>query len=203
VLAVAVLAGSAAETGYAALAVGIALGVTYAILQSFTVSLPRLTHDATSDGEDGFAAAEATLRRLAGGLLAGIAPAAAIVALALPTLVPAVFGEDYRDAAAAFAPALAMVVLAPLNALAVQVSALRLRPLASLASGLAAAVAFVVVALVAVPAWGAAGGTAAALAAAAASAGASILLLPGAVGARLALGSLGGAVVVLALAALA
>ena len=39
VLAVAVLAGSAAETGYTALAVGITLGATYAILQAFTVSL--------------------------------------------------------------------------------------------------------------------------------------------------------------------
>ena len=42
VLAVALLAGSATQTGYAALAIGIALGATYAVLQAFTVALPHL-----------------------------------------------------------------------------------------------------------------------------------------------------------------
>jgi hypothetical protein len=42
VLAVAVLAGSAVETGYAGLAIGIALAATYAVVQVFTVTLPAL-----------------------------------------------------------------------------------------------------------------------------------------------------------------
>jgi O-antigen/teichoic acid export membrane protein len=215
VLAVALLgaAGSAdlgsEDAGFTALALGIALGVTYAVLQMFTVALPHLV-GAPGDGPDGASppvgdvpGAEATLRRLALTLVAVLVPATAVAALGLHHAVPAVFGSWYGDAASTFGPALGVVVLAPVNAVAVQVAALRLRPGAALAAGAAAAGAFVVVALVAVPAWGAPGGTAAALGGVAASAVASLVALPGAIGARLATGSLAGAAAVVALAVVA
>lgn len=198
VLAVAILAGSTVETGYAALAIGIALGVTYAVLQAFTVSLPHLG-GIGSDHDDG----EAVLRRLAGGLLLALVPGALVAAALVDRLLPSVFGPGYAGADGAFGPALALMVLAPLNALAVQVSALRLRPEASLASGIASAATFVVVAVVAVPAWGATGGTTAALAGAAAGAVTSIRYLPGAVGGRIAASTAMGVAAVLLAAELA
>lgn len=198
VLAVALLAVSPAATGFVALATGIALGVTYAVLQAFTVTLPHLADSAASPG-----AAEAVLRRLAAGLLVVLVPVAAVTALVLDAAVPAVFGSAYAGAAPAFGPALALVVLAPLNALAVQVAALRLRPEAALSSGIASALGFVVVAVTTVPAWGAAGGTAAALAGAVAGALTSLRLLPGAAGWRIGLASFAGAAAVLVLAVVA
>lgn len=222
VLAVALLAGSADETGYAALAVGIALGVTYAVLQAFTVTLPHLaTTDpygagadpvdpaggagpASVGGEAGEAsevgeAGEAVLRRLAWGLLTALLAGTAAVAVLLPTLVPAVFGDDYDGAVTAFAPALALVVLAPLSSLSVQAAALRLRPEAALAGGIASTAGFVVGAAAMVPPWGAAGGTAAALCGAAAGAAVSLRMLPGTAGRPLAAASFAGAAAVLAL----
>lgn len=169
---------SAAETGYVALATGIALGVTYAVLQTFTVSLTHLT-DA-----DEIAGAEQVLRRLAGGLLVVIAPAAVGGVLLLDRLVPVLFGADYAGAVDAFVPALALVVLAPLYSLGVQVAAVRMRPQAASASGIASALTFVVAALVAVPTWGAAGATAASLVGGVAGAVVSVRMLPGAFGAR-------------------
>ncbi|MDZ7677903.1 MAG: hypothetical protein U5K29_05090 [Acidimicrobiales bacterium] len=201
VLVVAVLTGSAAETGYVALATGIALGVTYAVLQAFTVSLPHLA-DASPDGAVITRAPEEILRRLGGGLLAVLIPATAAVALLLDELVPRVFGSDYLGSIDAFGPALALIVLAPLNAVAVQAGALRLRPEAAARAGGASAIVFAVVAVVAVPHWGAAGGTTAALAGAAATAVAGIVQLPGAFGSRLVVASFAGAGLVLALAAL-
>ncbi len=197
VVVVAILVGSSVEAGHTALALGIALGVTYAVLQAFTVCLPHLA------GERSPAGAEATLRRLAGGLVAVLVPAALTVGVILDRVVPAVFGQGYGEAVTAFAPALAMVVLAPLNALAVQAAALRLRPEASTAAGLAAVGAFAVVAMATVPAWGAAGGTAAAMAGVAASAVVSVVLLRGAIGPHLAAASFGGAAFVLAVATVA
>jgi O-antigen/teichoic acid export membrane protein len=123
-----------------------------------------------------------------------------VAALLLDRAVPGVFGHDYEDAASAFAPALALVVLSPLASLAVQASALRLRPEAALASGIATAVAFLVGALVAVPEWGASGATAAALAGTAAGAVVSLHQLPGAAGLRIAGASFAGAGIVLAVA---
>jgi O-antigen/teichoic acid export membrane protein len=198
VVAVAVLASDPTQTGYAALATGVALGAGAAVLQAFTVSLPHVAEEAELGGlED----AEATLRRLAGVLFAVLAPACLLGALLLHRLVPAVFGGEYRDSTTVFGPALAMVVMAPISSLAVQVSALRLRPQASLVSGVVGLVVFVVVAAVAVPAWGATGGTAAVLAGAVAGTAASSVLLPDALGGPLLVGSLTGAAGVLAVAA--
>jgi len=193
VLATAVLAGSATETGYAALATGIALGVTYAVLQAFTVSLPHLAAGTDDDPE-------AALRRLAGGLLLVLVPGVLVAAAVLDRAVPAVFGDGYDGAVDAFGPALALVVLAPLNALAVQAAALRLRPDVAAGAGAASAGTFVVVALLAVPAWGATGATAAALAGAAAGAALAGIRLPGAYGSRLPLATAGGALAALLVA---
>lgn len=209
VLAVALLGGSATETAYAALAIGIALGATYAVLQAFTVSLPHLSDAATDVAAERTSRSaglrgrdpERVLRRLAGALLVLIAPGALVAVALLDPVVPAVFGADFAGAVPAFGPALAAVVLAPLNALVVQAAALRMRPGVAVASGCAAAAAFVVVALVAVPSHGAVGATGAALAGGAASAMVAARMLPGAVGGRVGAASTGGVVAVLALAA--
>jgi O-antigen/teichoic acid export membrane protein len=201
VLAVALLAGSTAQTGYAALAAGIALGATYAIAQTFTVSVPHLDH--SHPPRDGAHAGEATLRRLAGVLLAVIVPGAACAAVLVPYLVPRVFGADYRGATAAFGPAIALVVLAPLTALLVQVSALRFRPDATLRAGIATAAAFVFVAFVTVPGAGAAGAMFATLTGAALGAVVAAHALPGAASGLFVISSYASAVVVLALSCLA
>ena len=200
VLVVALLAGSSAQTGFAALATGIALGVTYAILQTFTVAVPHVSHDhAPSDRAHG---GEPALHRLAVALESAILPAAALGAVLCHRLVPAMFGSDYEGATAAFGPAVALMVLAPLGALLVQVSALRLRPEVALRSAAVAAGVFAAVAIVAVPSGGAAGGTAAALAATAAGCIVGVRGLPGAVSGRLLAMSLAGSAVVLVLASL-
>ncbi|MDQ4092386.1 MAG: hypothetical protein M3143_02905 [Actinomycetota bacterium] len=196
VIAVALLAASDVQTGFAALAIGVALAATYAITQIFTVTLPRLAE------RSGLAGGESSLRRLAGGLLAVVVPVAAVTVLTLDAAVPIVFGEGYIGATGAFGPALAMVVLSPVNALVVQAAALRLRPEATLYAALAGVLAFTGVAALAVPAWGAAGATAAALAGAAGYALFAIRLLPGAAGARLTAASLGGATAVILLGVL-
>ncbi len=196
VLAVALLAGSTVQTGYASLAIGIALGATYAILQAFTVSLPHLAERAEAagttpvepgggegaPGRPATAGAEAVLRRLAGDLVAVLVPGALAGAGALGVLVPRVFGWEFENAVGAFGPALAIVVLAPLHSLVVQVSALRLRPEVALAAGATSFAAFVAVSAAAIPTWGATGGTAAALAGTAAGIVTALVLLPGAAG---------------------
>ncbi|MDZ7732938.1 MAG: hypothetical protein U5R31_07300 [Acidimicrobiia bacterium] len=223
VLAVALLAGSQVETGFAALAIGIALGATYAVLQAFTVSLPHLAsrrpdaaggdpgvperawlpHRRRLTADPEIERAEAVLRRFAGALVAVLVPGALAGVLLLEPLVPVVFGEEFEGAVAAFGPALALVVLAPLNALGVQSTAMRLRPEVALATGLAWAVGFLVVAAATVPVWGAVGGTAAALAGGVAGAVSTLWFLPGAVGARLASASLAGTALVFAAAVVA
>lgn len=190
VVAVALLAASAAQTGFAALAIGVALAATYAVVQVFTVALPRLVEQPAGPG------GEAALRRLAGGLLAVVLPGVTLTAVLIDAAVPLVFGGAYADAAPAFGPALALVVLAPVNALLVQAAALRLRPDVTLYAALAGAAAFLAVAALAVPAWAATGATAAALAGAAASAVLAARLLPGAAGVALTVASLGGAAAV-------
>jgi O-antigen/teichoic acid export membrane protein len=197
VLAVALLGGSSRQVGYAALAIGIALGVTYAVLQSFPVALPHLVAHAAA--ETGPTTAEATLRRMAGAALAVLVPACAIAAVSLDTVVPALFGEDFASASAAFGPALAVLVLAPMSSLLTQAAALRNRPHAEFTSGALGAVAFVIAAVVAVPIWDAAGGTAAVLVGGAAAAVAESRMLPRASGRALTAASLLGATAVLAL----
>lgn len=179
VLAVALLGGGAVAVGHTALAIGVALGVTYAVLQAFTVSLPHLA------GTEDTGRSEATLRRLAAVLLAPLAVTAIAATVALDRLVPLVFGERYATAADAFGPAIVLVVLAPLSSLLVQAAALRFRPEASAAMGAAALAGFLVIAVLAVPVAGAAGGTAAASVGTALAIVVGLRLLPGAAGAPL------------------
>lgn len=208
VLAVALLAGSSRQTGFAALAIGVALPAVYAVLRLFTVSLPGLVGqtDVPSEADSGeadsggVAAAEERLRRLAGIVLGVLLPAAALTGVVLEAAVPLVFGTRYAGATGAFVPALALVVLGPVSALLLQGAALRLRPGATLWSALAGAVAFVVAAAVAVPAWGATGGTTAALAGAAVTVLVAARMLPGVVGVRLGAATALGTVAVPAIA---
>ncbi len=196
VVVLAVLGATVAEIGFAALAIGVAVGVGSAVLQTLTVSLPHLA------GGDAAAVvrAERALERLSAALLAGLFPAALVGAVLLDDLVPVVFGPSYEGAADAFAPVLGFMVLAPLSALVLQTAALRVRPAAALANGSAAAGAFVVVALAAVPAWGAAGATAAVLAGSAARVLTSLALLPGAADRKLVVASFAGAALVVLVA---
>ena len=209
VVAVALLVGSAVETGYAALAIGIALGATYAVLQTFTVTLPHLAGRSAADGSDDrhdrsdARPGEVVLRRLAGGLLVVVIPAALGAAVLLDTLVPAAFGHRYAAASAAFGPALAVVVLAPLSALVVQAAALRLQPEVALASGVATFAGFLVGVVALVPLWSAAGATAAALVGVAAGTAVAVWRLPGAAGWRVVAASFLGATAVLGVAVVA
>lgn len=189
---VALVAGDAVETGFAALALGVALAAVYAVVQLFTVSLPMLAQRPDDS-------AEPALRWLAGWVLLAVVPAAVATAAVLDTAVPLVFGAAYTGAVAAFGPALAIVVLAPLHALAIQAAALRMRPEVSLYAGLAGAAVFAGVAAGAVPVAGAVGASCAALAATGTSALVGIRMLPGAIGARIAFISFGGALSVVAL----
>lgn len=226
VIATAVLAGSSVETGYAALAIGIALGATYAVLQAFTVTLPHLAADmakpASADsnatgsappdsagprarklqrGDDQNGAPthpqEEVPRRLAGWMLAAIVPAAVVGVVAAGWMVPTVLGDDFSAAVPALVPAAAVVALAPPYSLGVQIAALRLRPGIATACGVAAALGFVATSVIAVPRWEAVGALSATLVGMALSCAVAVLALPGAIGGRLATASFGGALVVL------
>ncbi|MEX2619255.1 MAG: hypothetical protein WD250_03450 [Egibacteraceae bacterium] len=206
VLAVALLAGSTVETGYAALAIGTALPATYAVLALFTVTLPHLSATgADADGvahvgHDAHGRGEPQLRRLAGAILALLVPATLAVAFLLPSLTAGVFGADYAPAARTFAPALALVVLSPLQALLIQVAALRLRADVTTWSALLGLVAFLGVAVIFVPRIGATGATAATSIAAAVTVAVAGRRLPGAVGRVLGITSFAAAATVVALA---
>jgi O-antigen/teichoic acid export membrane protein len=193
VVAVAAVAGSSVETGYAALTVGVGLAAFYVVSQAFIVSLPGRVEVARADP----IAAEAAVRRLAWSALAALVPAAAVgVALAGPAL-DLVLGPGFRAAEQAFTPALAFVVLAPLNAVALQAAALRLRPEAALWGAVGALVAFLGAAAVAVPAWGAPGAAVATLAGSIAAPLVTGARLPDALGRGLVVASLAGASLVL------
>jgi O-antigen/teichoic acid export membrane protein len=188
VLVVGLLAGDPSEAGFAAVAAGLALGASYAVLQAFTVSLPHVV-DAGDEGE-------ATLRRLAGGLLGAVLPGALLAAVLAERVVPGLFGSDFAGAADSFGPALATVVLAPLAALAVQVSALRLVPAASSRGGLWSLGTFAVAVAVLVPRLDAVGATLATFLAVATGTAVALRSLPGAASTRLVALSFGGAAIV-------
>ncbi len=193
VVVVAVLVGSSVQTGYTALATGIALGASYAVLQVYTVSLPHV-----ADGHrSGDVAGEHVLRRMTAVMTAVLVPLLVVVAVGLDGLLPRLFGPGFAAASSAFVPALALVALAPIAAHVAQVASLRLRPRVALENGVGAVVAFTVVAAVAVPPWHAAGAMAASLAGVAAGVAVAVARLPGAVTPLLALGAFGGSTLVL------
>jgi len=154
VLFVALLGAGAAETGYAALATGVALAATYAVWQSFAVELPRLA--ALGVGAD-----IRSTSRLAWAALAMLTPLAALGAVLAQPLVPLLAGERYRPAATTLGLALAILPLAPIGAAVNQAAALRYRPELRFASAAAGAAAFVISCLLLVPSLEAEGGAAA------------------------------------------
>lgn len=154
VLFVALLGAGAAETGYAALATGVALAATYAAWQAFAAELPRL---AALDAAAGARSAS----RLAWAALITLAPLAALGAVLAQPLVPMLAGERYRPAATTLGIALAILPLAPIGAAVNQAAALRYRPELRLAAVAAGAAAFVVSCLLLVPSFEAEGGAAA------------------------------------------
>ena len=180
-IAVIVLTGSEREAGYAALASGVALAGTYAVWQAFLVELPRLSASVAQAGVE----TEAAARRLAARATAVLIPLGIASALLVGWGLPLVVGEEFVEAAPAFGPALAILPLAAVGALASQVAALRLQPGVRAVGSAAGATAFVVTALVAVPAWEATGGTAALLAGVATTVIVGVARLPGAAGSRL------------------
>ena len=199
IVAVAILAGSSVETGFTALAVGIAMAATYAIWQLFTVQLPGLV--AATREEPDASLAERSLGRLAAvSLGAGFALAVVGVCL-VPVVTPVVFGEKFEGAQPAMAIALAALPLAPFTAIATQVGALRLRPeLRACATG-AGFAAFAVAAALAVPHWEAAGGAVALLAGSSVSVLVSRLMFPDVIDRGLLAAGLSGSVVLLGLGA--
>lgn len=158
VVAVAVLAGSQVEAGYAAISIGIALALTYVVWQAFAVDLPRLSGSGETD--DG---ARAAIQQLAWLALTVVGPLAAISAVALDRLIPALAGERYRGVIASLGPALAIVPLAPLTSAVGQISALRLRPLPRLLATASGALVFLAAAIALVPGHTAAGASTALL----------------------------------------
>ena len=161
VAAVAALGGSKAETGFAGLAVAVALFGTFAVGQAFAVQLPALSARAVRDP----AGAEGRGRTLACVATIAVVPVVVAVAAVLDPLVRAVLGADFRGAVPALVVALALLPIAPVASYAAQTADLRLRPSLRVAAAALAAAVFLTAALLAVPAWGAAGAVAALLAA--------------------------------------
>ena len=198
VIAVVLLAGSSTEAGFAALASGVALALTYVVAQAFLVELPRLSaRFETSPSE-----AERSVRRLAWLSLAVTLPVALGGELLVEHALPHVVGTGFDVAAPAFGPAFAMLPLAGLTSAASQISALRLRSGARLLANAVGATAFLVTAVLAVPVWGSVGATAALLVATISTVAAAARLLPGVYSRSLVVTAIGGTVAVVALAAL-
>lgn len=194
VVAVALLGASGAQTGYAALAIGLALAATYTVWQVFASELPRLAGWAESDPEH----AEDRARRLAWVILLALLPILLATTPLLDSLVPRVFGENFGTAEQSMGVALAAVPLAPLVALGTQLVSLRLRPGLRVLSSASGACAFAV-AVATIPRWGATGGALAFLAGTATSAVVIAAALREAMGVRFVIVSVAGAAVVLAL----
>jgi O-antigen/teichoic acid export membrane protein len=178
VIVVVLLSGSSLEAGFAALASGVALALTYVVAQAFAVELPRLAARFTAAPEE----VERSVRRLAWLSLAVTAPAALAAVVVVEAALPRLVGSGFSQAIPAFGPALAIIPLAGLTAAASQLAALHLVPGRRVAANAAGAGAFVAVAVVAVPLWGSVGGTTALYVATVVSVVAWAKLLPGILG---------------------
>jgi len=189
------IASGAREAGFAGIAVGAGLALTFTAWWLFTSQLPSLA-GAWGDDRD---AAEAVTRRLATRMAAVYIPLTIVAMLIGRFLLTAVVGSRFSGAIPALAPALAAAALAPLLGLLTQISILRLRPTARLAGAAAGTLAFFATAAAAAPAYGAAGATSGFLAAAVVTLIVSGRALPSSLPPRLVLASLAGAAAVLAL----
>lgn len=196
VVAVALLGGSAAQQGFTALALGLALALTYAVAQIFTVELPGHAASAATD----LVRVEESVGRIAGRLAVATGIVAAGGVVVAEPLLRAVVGRDYSNASDAVGIALAAVVLAPAAAAASQLTALRLRPDLRLQATGAGAAVFLVATAVLVPAHAAVGAAAAFVAATAVSVLVSGAVLRPALGPALMVGSLGSSAAIVALA---
>ena len=175
VIAVILLASSSTEAGFAALASGVALALSYVVSQAFSVELPSLA--ARFDAAPGDV--EQSVRRLAWLATALMIPVALGGVLVAEEGLPRLVGSGFAGAAPAFVPALAILPLAGVAAAATQISALRLHPEARLVANVAGGVAFLVIAAFAVPVWGSVGATVALLVGTAVTVCVSPALLPG------------------------
>jgi len=184
------------ETGFAALAAGVASAAMLALHQVFVVSLPELVDRWRSEPAD----AERRLRRLGWLALATVAPVAVVGALTLGPLLPRVAGAGFAPAVPVLVPVVVLLPLLPLPLLGGQGAALQLRPELAVAIQGAGAAAFAVAALVLVPVHGALGATTALAAAIAAAAAASAWSVPAAVPPRLLAAAAAAALLVLVVA---
>jgi hypothetical protein len=200
VAAVALLGASSAQTGYAGLALGLALGGVYTVMQTATVQLPLLARGTPAPARAG---AEATARRQAWSMLALATVGSVLGAVVLRRALPSIIGSGFTGVLPAIGPALACVPLTVPVALLGQVAALRLRPRERIWSNAAGLAAFVAAALLLIPAHEAVGGLAAFAAALAVTGAAGVALLPGGVGAPLLLAALGSGALTWGVAALA
>jgi len=197
VLAATALAGSAVETGYAALAGSVAMAIMLAVREVFTVSLPEMVEHWGRDREH----AEGLLRRLGWWSEAALVPSALAGILVLARGLPLVAGQQFTPAIGALVPILALLPLLPLPLLGWQGAALQLRPEVAFAINGTGLLAFIATAALLVPMWGAAGASAGLLAAVAASSLLTAWKLPASVTPRLLLAGVIGSLGVLALAA--
>jgi O-antigen/teichoic acid export membrane protein len=159
VVMVAAFAG-AAEAGFAALALGVALAVLASVWQLFLLQLSVLSERADAYLEE----AERQAERLAGQVLAFLVTTALLGGLVLQHALVPVFGEAFRSAERAFIPVLGLLPLVSLTALANQIAALRLQPEVRLHASAFGLGVFLLTAPVAVAEWGAVGATGALLA---------------------------------------
>jgi O-antigen/teichoic acid export membrane protein len=196
VVVVALITQSAAEAGFAALATGVTLALTFVVWQVFAVELPRLSALAEHAPAD----ASASAARLATRATLLLIPVAALSVVAVDRVLPSLLGSGFEEAAPAFGPSLAVLPLVAVGALVGQVAALRLRPVARAASTGLGMLAFLAVAAIAVPRYDAVGGSLAFLAGTAAATVAGAVAFPHAVPARLVSTAVGGSAVVLAVA---
>jgi O-antigen/teichoic acid export membrane protein len=195
VILVAIVSGSRVETGYAGLATGAGLTATYAIWQTFTVQLPAHSWETKTDP----LRVEETLRNYARRVQLVAIPLALFAAAILTPAFSFLFGARFLGARDAFAPAVALIPLAPLTALGSQIASLRLRPdLEARATAVGCAV-FFAVALATIPFWGAGGSTTALLASSLVTTTALAVGLRGAITPRLAGAALAAVLAVLAI----
>lgn len=189
------VAAGAREAGFAGIAVGAGLALTFTASWLFTSQLPSLSEAWSADRDS----TEAVAKRLATTMTAVYIAVALIAMLAGRFLLEDVLGERFAGAVPALAPALAAATVAPLLGLVAQISILRLQPQARLIGAAAGAVAFLATAAAAAPSHGAAGATSAFLAASVVTLLVSSRALPSSTPWPLLLASLSGAAAVLAL----
>jgi O-antigen/teichoic acid export membrane protein len=195
VVVVALLAGSRVETGYAALATGVGIAVTYAVWQMFTVALPRLSALAATDGH----AVGLVLDRLTGRTVLVLAPASIAGAVLAGPLLRLFADGQFAPADSALSFALATAPLAPLTGAVAAAASVRLQPGARLCSTAMGAAVFLVSALALAPSLGAEGATIALLAGTIVAALVGTTLFPDLLDKRLVAAALATTVVVLAI----